>query len=181
MISSTFEENSCSREPSLVSHNSTGGGAKINFESKLHDNQAIISNSHFTNNSSHWGGGLSLYSETVPQGERVVDRVEISRCRFAGNIARIGAAVDLFCNTFDSTTFWECSLTPEIINCNFVNNGGFYTYQDGTRGITDAALDLEHLPAIFRGNITFYESKGSALAVRETVVQVMPSSFHNLY
>ena len=179
IISSTFDENSCSREPSLVSQYSTGGGAKINFESKLHDNQAIISNSHFTNNSAHWGGGLSLYSETVPQGERVVDRVEISRCHFEGNIARIGAAVDLFCKTFDSTTFQECSLTPEIINCNFVNNGGFYTYQDGTRGITDAALDLEHLPAIFGGNITFYESKGSALAVRETVVQVMPSTFLN--
>ena len=177
IISSTFDENSCSREPSLVSQYSTGGGAKINFKSKLHNNQAIISNSHFTNNSAHWGGGLSLYSETVPQGERVVDRVKISGCPFEGNIARIGAAVDMFCKTFDSTTFQECSLTPEIINCKFVNNGGMYTYQDGTRGITDAAVDLEHLPAIFRGNVTFYESKGSALAVRETVVQVMPSTF----
>ena len=47
------------------------------------------------------------------------------------------------------------------------------TYQDGTRGITDAALDLEHFLAIFKGKLTFFESKGSALAVRETVVQVM--------
>ena len=35
IISSTFDENNCSREPSLVSQYSTGGGAKINFECKV--------------------------------------------------------------------------------------------------------------------------------------------------
>ena len=179
IISSTFESNNCSREPSLVSRYSSGAGAKINFNSKLRDNQAIISNTHFTKNSAHWGGGLSLYSDTVSQGEIAWDRVEISGCHFEGNIARIGAAVDMLCQTFDSVTFQECPLTPVIINCDFVNNGGIYTYQDGTWGITDAAVNLDHLPAIFRDNVTFYKSKGSALAVRETVVQVMPSAFLN--
>ena len=35
IISGTFDENNCSREPSLVSQYSTGGGAKINFECKV--------------------------------------------------------------------------------------------------------------------------------------------------
>ena len=39
ILSSTFDENNCSMESSLVSQYSTEGGARINFESKLHDNQ----------------------------------------------------------------------------------------------------------------------------------------------
>ena len=179
IISSTFESNSASMEPSLVSQYSSGGGAKINIISNLHGNQAVFSNNNFTNNSAHWGGGLSLYSETVPQGERIMDKVEIKNCHFVGNIARIGSAVDLFCNTFDNIISQECPLTPVIINCDFVNNGGMYTYQDGTWGFTYASVNLDHLPAIFRDDTTFYQNEGSALGVRETVVQVMSSTFLN--
>ena len=175
--SNTFESNNSSMEPSVVSQYSSGGGARINFISNMHGNQATFSNNNFTNNSAHWGGGLSLYSETVPQGERATDKVEIRNCRFVGNIARIGAAVDMFCNTFDNILSQECPLTPAIIDCKFVNHGRMYTYQDGSRGSTYAVANLDHLPAIFCGNITFYDNEGSALGVRETVVQVMSFTF----
>ena len=106
----------------------------------------------------HIGEEGSLY--TLKQYHKVKESWTgwrlVGAVNFAGNIARIGAAVDWFCKTFDSTTFQECSLTPEIINCNFVNNGGMYTYQDGTRDITDAIVDLVHLPAIFRSNIPLH-------------------------
>ena len=178
IISSTFHNNNCSRERPLVSRSSIGGGVNIIFDSLSHDNQAIISRCNFTNNSAQWGGGISLYSDTVPQGERAIDLVEIRNCKFEENIARIGTALDMFCQTFDNITFRRCSLTPEVIDCIFLKNGR-YSYKERRRGIAYTAVNLDHLPAIFRDNVTFYDNEGSALGVRETVVQVMPSTFLN--
>ena len=176
--SSTFQNNSCSREQPLVSRYSIGGGVNIIFDFWSHDNQASISRCNFTNNSAQWGGGVSLYSDTVPQGERAVDLVKIRNCKFEENMARIGSALDMFCQTSDSINFQQCLLTPELIDCTFVKNGR-NTYQDGTWGITFTAVNLDHLPAIFRGNVVFYENEGSALGMRESNAQVMPSTFLN--
>ena len=178
IISNTFQNNRCSREQPLVSRYSIGGGINIIFDFWSHDNQANISKCNFTNNSAQWGGGISLYSDTVPQGERAIDLVKIRNCKFEENMARIGTALDMFCQTSDTTSFQQCLLTPELIDCTFVKNGR-NTYQDGTWGITYAAVNLDHLPAIFRGNVVFYENEGSALGMKETVAQVMPSTFLN--
>ena len=178
IISSTFQCNNCSTERPLVSRYSIGGGVSIIFDSLLHDNQANISRCNFTNNSAQWGGGISLYSDTVPQGERAIDRVKIRNCKFEENIARIGTALDMFCQTFDNITFRRCSLTPEVIDCIFLKNGR-YTYKERTWGITYTAVNLDHLPAIFRDNVTFCNNEGSALGVRETVAYIMPSTFLN--
>ena len=174
ITSSTFQINNCSMVPPLVSRYSAGGGVHVNFESLSLDNQAIISDCSFITNSAHWGGGFSLYSKTVPQGERAADMMKITDCHFERNIARIGAAVDMYHRSVSSQGY---SLTPQMINCTFVNNGGMYTYPNGSWGATFTIVNLEHLQAIFRGNITFYKNEGSALGLQETVTQVMPSAF----
>ena len=181
ITSSTFQINNCPMVPPLVSRYSAGGGAHINFESLSLNNQAIISGCNFTNNSAHWGGGFSLYSrsKTVPQGERATDMMKITDCHFERNMARIGAAVDMYHRNINSVTSQEYSLTPQIINCTFVKNGGMYTYPNGLWGATFTIVNLEHLQAIFRGNVTFCENEGSALGLQETVTQVMPSAFLN--
>ena len=109
-------------KPSLVSQYSIVGVVTSKFKSRLHGNWAIIRNGNFNNNSAHWGGGLSLCSETVPQGERVTDKVKIQGCCFGKSLARCGAAVDILCQTCDNITSPECSFALKVINCTFLNN-----------------------------------------------------------
>ena len=180
IISNTFEMNNCFEEPHPASRFSTGGGAKIDFESKFHNNQAIINKCSFKNNSAYWGGALSIYSTTILHMDiSTRDTLNITNCHFEKNTARIGAAVDMYCRPANNVASRECSIAPEIVNCTFVNNGGLYTYLDGCSGATLATVNLDHLLAIFRDNITFYQNEGTALYMRETVVKVKPSAFVN--
>ena len=80
----------------------------------------------------------------------------------------------MFCQTFDSTTFRECSLTPETINYSFANMQWRNVHLSRwDKGHYRCSIGPGAPSSNFQGKLTFYESKGSALAVRETVVQVM--------
>ena len=168
----SYSSNKCYTENIMAASFATGGGAHVTFTSHSEYNQLLVVHSNFTQNSAIYGGGLSLSSSpSVSKGTR--NYVHIRECRFKWNIARNGAAIDMF---HEPTSLSESSVVPHLFNCSFTNNGRLYRNNTGSVKHTLGTVNVEHMPAKFNGNITFDRSKGSGLTIQSTKVHFMNNS-----
>ena len=162
-----FILNQCYKGNILPFSLNTGGGVKIDVRKQSDNNRFLIYSSQFKNNSATWGGGLSVYAEGTNHRNHTMNKVELIKCHFESNIARTGAAIDLLCQ-MSSYSSEEISLTPTIQDCTFTSNGGLYEFNDGSKGASFGTVNLEYMPASFKGNTIFYKNKGSALLIQSS-------------
>ena len=117
---SLFEENGCNPSNPTAS----GGGIQAYYithnETNFHSNQIIILNVTFIRNCAQFGGGLYFYSDReIHAKESNIFNVE--ECRFEGNRAHTGSAVDITPNVFQRLTSGILTV-PIFRDCIFTNN-----------------------------------------------------------
>ena len=147
-----------------------GGGARIDFlffdrshDGHYHNNVTFDSCRFFSNSANH-GGGLSLLT-TLEQVALPTNSLALKDCGFVGNVASLGAAMDL--STWPSLKPGlpaRVRINNSIFSHNGLNISNGEVYANG-------AVYADGVPAIFDGKILFEYNLGSALSIFGTGVQ----------
>ena len=147
---SVFEENGCSPFNPAAS----GGGVQLHFDThnktNFHSNQFILHNVTFIRNCAQFGGGLYFYSNREIKAEES-NTFSIEECRFVGNRAHTGSAVDLSPTVFErlmsgtltTPVFKNCVFTSNTVIVNIEKNRTQTTYGIGTVYISLYTIKLE--------------------------------------
>ena len=141
-----------------------GGGIDIGLyelRNQITNNMILIKNVTFLNNSAQYGGGTTIFSDTMMHDCKV-NQVIFSDCRWENNSAQFSTAVDVSPNVYDNTvgyfpiiiTFENCKFTFNKVLTSMRNN----VTHSGTVMIT--ALLVQ-----FGENTIFERNLGSALCV----------------
>ena len=176
LASTTFVSNVCYKQDVPPSNFSTGGGAALYFllspEVETNSNKVIFEFCDFTQNEAYQGGGIALLSTSVDSNLALTNVAEFHGCNFESNVARVGAAVNIFhWLSFPNTINGYCA-TPKFENCIFCENGGVYTYlQENVTGSTFATVYVEGIPTFFSGSILYYRNSGSALVAQAASIE----------
>lgn len=168
----SFENNYCKYSP--CSYQGTGGGgARIqfaNYWNTMSYNSVLVTHSNFTNNTAYFGGGVSFFTFREHKNDSVTgvtNRIEFHTCNWDGNVARLGAAMDL--------SLWHMitngSITQPILqDCNFTNNTVEYTKLIGT-AVGVGTVYSDSVPIAFSGRTFFVNNSGSALVSLDAEVE----------
>ena len=175
LASTTFVSNICYKQDVPPSTFSTGGGAALYFllspEVETNNNKVIFEFCDFTQNEAYQGGGIALLSTSVDSVLALTNVAEFHGCNFESNVARVGAAVNIFHWLSFPNANGFCA-TPKFRDCRFCENGGVYTYLQGNvTGSTFATVYVERIPTCFSGSILYYGNKGSALIVQAASIE----------
>ena len=170
----------------------SGGGVMLDYviinnkEDTLSHNTAIFNNITFESNAAFVGGGFSFHASKEYNVTKPTNRLKFIECRWFGNKARLGAAIDLsIIHMYENGQ----QVKPNFINCTFVNNTvTSFTIddRDDTYGITDpgstntsggywlgaGAMYLDALSVDFVGNIMFTNNTGGAVAAIDAGINV---------
>ena len=173
---SLFEENGCSPSKSAAS----GGGIQAYFvtcnETNFYSNQIIIQNVTFIRNCAEFGGGLYLYSDHEIHAEES-NIFSIEGCRFEGNRAHIGSAVDIVPNVFERMTS-RILTVPVFRDCVFINNTVKVNFETNrtqtTYGIGTIYVSLYNIK--FEGITRFENNLGTAIHIVNGNIDVSHSS-----
>ena len=122
-----------------------GGGIQVYFSSlyfntynktNFHSNQFIIFNVTFINNcAAQFGGVLYFYSDQEINAEES-NTFNIEECRFEGNCAHTGSAVDITPNVFQRLTSGVLT-TPVFKNCEFTSNTVIINFETNSTSSID--------------------------------------------
>ena len=162
---SLFEENGCrSFNPSA-----SGGGIQVYFnthnKTNFHSNRFIIFNVTFINNCAQFGGGLYFFSDREINAEES-NTFNIEECRFEGNRAHTGSAVDITPNVFQRLTSGVLT-TPVFKNCEFTSNTVIINFETNrtqtTYGIGTIYVSLYNIE--FEGFNRFENNVGTAIHI----------------
>ena len=173
LASTSFVLNICYKQDVPPSTFSTGGGAALYFllSPEVDSNNVVFEFCNFTQNEAYQGGGIALLSTSVDSVLALTNVAEFHGCNFESNVARVGAAVNIFHWLSFPNTNGYCA-TPKFKNCMFCENGGVYTYLQGNvTGSTFATVYVEGIPTCFSGSILYYGNKGSALIIQAASIE----------
>ena len=131
------------------------------FESNMY----ILHNVTFKNNYAQYGGGLYFFSYPKKHTDHS-NIVEIKDCKFEGNEAHIGSAVDITPSVFQRL-LGGLFVTPIFRNCTFLNNKVITNINSNqiqaTYGIGTVYVSLYSI--VIEGNYTFQSNQGTAIHV----------------
>ena len=172
---SLFEENGCS--PSNLT--ASGGGIMMYFQTlnnkNFYSNQFVIHNVTFTRNCAQFGGGLYFYSGREHTSES--NTFSIKGCRFEGNSAHTGSAVDISPYVFDRNTSGILTI-PVFRDCVFINNTVKVNFETNhtqtTYGIGTIYVSLYNIK--FEGITRFENNLGTAIHIVNGNIDVSHSS-----
>ena len=165
ITATNFTHNECYKAKILSDNIISGGGIKVNFGSNANQNNFFIEGSFFINNTAAWAGGISVYAIGENHCKTLVrNSAKISGCYFESNIARLGAAIDLF----SPSKLKESSFNPIIENCHFTSNGGLYDYINGSKRATCGTVYIKRMSVTFKGDTHFEKNVGSALVIQSS-------------
>ena len=161
---SLFEENGCN----CSNQTANGGGMHISFHDRsdaFESNKYILHNVTFKNNYAQYGGGLYFFSYPKKHTDHS-NIVEIKDCKFEGNEAHIGSAVDITPSVFQRL-LGGLFVTPIFRNCTFLNNKVIQNINSNqmqaTYGIGTVYVSLYSI--VIEGNNTFQSNRGTAIHV----------------
>ena len=162
---SLFEENGCSP----FNPTASGGGIQMNFDThnktNFHSNQFIIYNVTFVRNCAQFGGGLYFYSDREVNADES-NTLNIDKCRFEGNRAHTGSAVDITPNVFERLIS-GILITPVFKNCDFISNTVIINFEvnrtQTTYGIATIYVSLYNIR--FEGFNRFVNNVGTAIHI----------------
>lgn len=165
-----FEHNHCN----FTEEYGTGGGAlriattmyfwDFTYKNSNTSGSVIhVTDCHFTQNKAFEGGALSI--ALARQGKSYpsqTTQISICRCTFQSNLGRIGSAADISLYPF----FIEGNLPcVSFSSCRFHNNSVELGYkQKVSHFVGIGAVYVNGIPVDFKGNVTFLNNSGSALA-----------------
>ena len=173
VFNSTLDSNICD-----IKYKSGGGGTRIAYifydEAEVKYNHVSFHSCHFHENRAYWGGGLSLLSAREPTLVPT-NTLELTNCEWTGNVAAIGAAVDLLVwhLTKNGTT-----LHSKFTNCRFKNNTVSYTNRQGDP-VGIGIMYADTVPVIFEESVIFEENNGTALAAVATTLHISDHTVAN--
>ena len=121
VINSSNFSNNCVSNRGNYSVLMAGGGIGISIYSNAFSNDILIEDCKFTGNVAPWGGGLVINSQPSQSHSNKINSLYISRCRFIGNVGRIGAAIHIYCISPPNTP-QHCNAEPVIQSCTVSNN-----------------------------------------------------------
>ena len=174
---SHFISNECTY---TINSGTAGGGMRIGlYVYGLNDtipvssqrNKIIVENCNFTENSALHGGGVSISPALQITPLEKVALVQILRCGFERNIAKVGSAIDI--DRFGN--FLQGSMMDVVLeSCSIRENTVNYIYHIGKVDVPHqlgiGAVHINEVPVWFRGNFTFEDNVGSAISVIGSVV-----------
>lgn len=175
--STVFLSNKCNYS-SCTYEGTGGGGARVLFAGighYIYNNTVLFKNSSFTNNHAYFGGGVSFltFRENVSQVHKNSFRFE--SCRWHGNIARLGSAVDLTLWHLETSNDGSVITKPIFVNCVFESNSVEYTnYTSTPAGIGTVYIDS--VPVQFQDDNLFINNDGSAIVSLDAAVEFRDDS-----
>ena len=171
--STNFSSNVVDSNFSVGTHTS-GSGAKVSFESDDSiENDVIVQDCTFYNNSADVGGGVSVSANGNCRNSSTVNRMNFTKCIFVKNHADYGAAMDLYkqSNLLD---FKKVIVT--VLDCSFLQNGIPY---DNSYIRSFSVVNVNGLPTSFTGTTIFSGSIGTPLAIKNTGTDLLDHSTLN--
>jgi len=149
-----------------------GGAAQIAYNSYNSTvspsyNHVSFSQSTFTFNKAYWGGGIAylLGNEQQPLGTNLLCFLN---CYWYGNLAKFGAAIDLY-----RSLSTEVAQAVVLENCSFINNSAFYNLQADQFELQGAGVVYATSFIItFKGFVAFTRNNGSALVLFTSHVHI---------
>ena len=179
VLHSVFDANLCVTQKIPKTFISSGGGlAFLDHTKKSNGRNALeVTDSNFTNNTAYYGGGLSVGMRAFHASiSDSTNRFTLQDCRLSGNMARIGAAVDMFSYTTSELSS-SSTLRPTLINVNIHDNEGIYSYtNDEVKGNTFSTVHLETLTASFKGENHICDNKASGIGLDDAVIVLLANS-----
>ena len=160
----TFEYNGCSEG----ARSGSGGGAHFGYSFytiKSQNNQFLLRDVIFTSNCAELGGGMSFFTSRSDVAEASVSNTFLmDNCSWIGNVAHIGAAVDISPHTRGRT---QEGFLPTLVfkDCRFVNNSVAFRQLDFYQSFGSGALFSSLFNVDFVGYAHFEGNTGSALVI----------------
>ena len=171
--STNFSSNVADSIFSVGTHTS-GGGAKVTFESdESIGNDVVFQDCTLYNNSAYLGGGISVSANTNYANSSTVNCINFTRCIFIENHADYGAAIDLYKQT---TPLDYKKVVIIISDCYFLQNGMPYN-KSFSRSFS--VVNVNGLATSFTGTTIFFGSIGTPLAIKSTGTDLLDHSTLN--
>ena len=169
--SSEFDSNECYDQSVVAAYFATGGAIRVTFAPGSKQNHFLVNDANLHNNTAYYGGGISVYDSAFTFNSDDKSTVEIAGCTFGQNMARMGAALDLFHKP--TSPSGQFPTTARVTNCSFSRNGGRFNYSGDSFGRTYGTVNIDHMPVSFEQVITFDTNAGSALSILSATIDIL--------
>ena len=170
ITSTEFVSNMGKEIPTIPGIHSSGAGVNIAFTSNNYprNNTVLFQDCMFHNNSAYLGGGISVsgVSSTSTQN---ANSVEITNCSFQHNHGTYGAAIDLFGGSQGGSSSIIVTITDCVFSENGISDGKAFT-------LSFSIVNINGLEVLFEGRTSFEESKGTAVATKDSIVKLLENS-----
>ena len=153
---------------------SSGGGAKVTYESDdTVGNSIVFQDCSFHNNSAYLGGGISVSATANFESRSAVNSVNFTKCLFTENHADYGAAIDLY---KESTSLDFEKVVVAVSDCHFLQNG--MPYNKGfSRSFS--VVNVNGISTSFSDTTIFSRSIGTPLTIKNIGTDLLDHSSLN--
>ena len=176
-ITGSVIQGNCVRFNESEDQGTGGGGVRLGMfmlsknDSLISGNRIVFNESIFERNIAYYGGGFSFYS-TKTNIYHLSNKLEFLGCKFFGNSARLGAAIDISLLHFND---YNGNPVVKVSDCEFYLNIAFYKNRHGQL-VGVGTMYVEAIPVIFTGSSSFSNNSGSGIAVTGTYIEIHENS-----
>ena len=166
ITSTDFMSNTGKETVFIPGIHSSGGGVNIAFMSNYTANNTILfQDCAFYDNSAYLGGGISVSGVSTQKP----NSIELTNCTFQHNHGTYGAAIDLFGGSQEITSSVLVTITDCVFSENGISDRKAFT-------ISLSIVNIYGLKVYFEGRTSFEESKGTAVATKDSIVELLEHS-----